>query len=215
MPTSETWMSAARNSAPILKRAVIEFRFQLIAAIGWAGFQAYNSPDKQISIFISQFFMAFFFVSFFVGQFFRIKHQQNLLDQLKVQSGQIGRLETTISTLPSLIADLKVAKAPAPFVNALSAISDTASSEITGLRSANSASTMEAAHLMSWWNSFDTPLVARQPNPSVLESASTPCQNSLVAAFAAPCAMNAMPNLWEWRFATALIVKRYRVRPSR
>jgi hypothetical protein len=53
--------SENRASAPIYKRALIEFWPQLLAAICWAAFQAYISPANQISVFISQFFTAFFF----------------------------------------------------------------------------------------------------------------------------------------------------------
>jgi hypothetical protein len=56
--------------APIFKRALIEFWPQLIAAIGWAAYQAYYSPDKPISVFISQFFMAFSSSAFLLASSF-------------------------------------------------------------------------------------------------------------------------------------------------
>jgi hypothetical protein len=87
---SETPSDRAPAKASISKRAVVELRYQLIAAIYWAALQAYNSPDKQISIFISQFSGAFFFLSFFTGQFFRIKYQQNLFSRFDQLENKLG-----------------------------------------------------------------------------------------------------------------------------
>jgi hypothetical protein len=79
-----------------------------------------------------------------------MKYQKNLLERLEGQSGQIGRLETTVGALPGLIENLKSANAPAPVVSALSAVAANASSKIAELRTSNSASTSDAAHIVSW-----------------------------------------------------------------
>jgi hypothetical protein len=167
----------ALSKFPLVNRAIIEFGAQFIVAVAWALYQAHLAPHNPISVFIEKFFITFFFVSFFVGQFFRIRHQAGLSEDLKAlkdQSTQIVRLEGTLETIRSLVTDLlgrTSADDPAikPAIEGLSKASQAASSEVSALRAANTATT---AAISSWYLDQNWPMILPRFNRMALESAS-------------------------------------------
>lgn len=84
----------------VFRQLTKEFAVPLVVALGWAGYNMYETPPDQWSfrVAVNVFGPAFFFVSWLAAQWFRVKKQQG------VEKG-LGTIETSIKdTLAKLDA---------------------------------------------------------------------------------------------------------------